>query len=134
MLRGVRADRVDALWPTVGPMIQRAIDKSEGDYDLDDVLYHLTERDMQLWVWYTDTVITACAVTQIINYPQRSVCQVPFLSGVDYKIWIKANEEIGLWAVTQGCQQLEGFCRPGWLKILAHFNWRAVWTTTRKDL
>ena len=132
MLVGVKNTDIDLVWSIVAPMIQRAIDKSEHDYSIDDVYHHLCQRNMQLWYWVGDCGIIACMVSVIASYPNRKVCQLPFIGGKGLRIWIHAEPIIAAWAKEQGCTQLEGFCRQGWVRVLK--NWRVVWQTMRKDI
>ena len=132
MLEGVIAEQIDSVWPAVKPLIQKAIDKSQNDYSIDDVYGLLKSRDMQLWVWIEDHEVTSCLVTMIVNYPRRRVCQLPYIAGKNMKHWLAFEEVISAWAKERHCSQLEGFSRKGWLRVLGH--WKPVWTTIRKDI
>ena len=132
MLYGIPRAEVEPIWEVVGPLLQRAIEKSTGDFSLEDVRKALDERDMQLWIWAVDRVIYSAAVTQILTFPQRKVCAVPFVGGTRLADWLDCNELIGDWARDQGCAQMEGYVRDGWLRKLK--NWFKVWTTVRRDL
>jgi hypothetical protein len=132
MLAGVTFENIMAVWPRVAPMLQRALDKSQHDMDIEDVFSSLRLRDMQLWVWVVDKEIKAAAVTQIINHPQRTICTIPLIGGSCMRDWLKVEDTIAAWAKEKGCTQLEGYARPGWLRVLK--NWKAVWTTMRRDL
>ena len=133
MLRGITFDRIEAVWPHVEGMLQKAVDKSQHDYLLEDIYFALLSRDMQLWVWIVGEDITACCVTMINNYPNRRVCQLPYIAGQGMGDWITLCEPVIVeWAKQRGCTQLEGFCRDGWLRVLKH--WRKAWTTMRRDI
>lgn len=131
-LTGVVAADIEHVWPVIAPLLQRAVDKSQGDMSVDDIRDALTKRDMQLWVWTENTEITACLVTQIVDYPRRRVCQMPFIAGRSMKLWLACESMIAAWAKEHDCTQLEGFARKGWLRVLPH--WRQAWTTIRKDI
>lgn len=134
MLQAISWQAVPNVWSVVSPMLQRAINKSQKDYSLEDILYHLGQRNMQLWVWLEKDQIEACCISQIIEYPQRKVCQLPFVAGRMMRRWIACEDEISKWAKSQGCTQLEGFCRDGWLRVLSPRNWFKVWITMRKEI
>lgn len=132
MLRGIRAEHVEEFWPQASVLLQKALDKSQGDYALNDVKKELLERDMQLWIWIEGHTLISCCVTKIVNYPQRLICQIPLIAGTKMRLWLQCEDVISAWAKEQGCTQLEGFSRDGWLKVLCH--WRKAWTTIRRDL
>lgn len=132
MIFGIQKHEVDLVWPKVAPILQRAIDRSQKDYELQDIYGLVSTQAMQLWIWYVDGEIEACCVTQIQNYPRRRVCQMPFIAGGKMRDWLSMEAFICEWAKSKGCSQLEGFARDGWLRVLK--NWRKVWTTIRRDI
>lgn len=132
MLQGIVTDEIDTVWAICSGLLQKVIDRDQKDFLVDDIHELLKSRDMQLWVWRARNKITACLVTKIVNYPRRRVCQMPYIAGADMKDWLACEPIITAWAKENGCSQLEGFARKGWLRVLPH--WRVVWTTIRKDI
>jgi hypothetical protein len=115
-------------------MLQKAVDKTQKDFLLEDILGFLIAQDMQLWVWVEDNDIVACCITQIINYPRRSVCTLPYIAGSGMRRFLQCEDQIIAWAKERGCTQLEGFDRGGWLRVLKLKNWFRAWTVIRKDI
>lgn len=113
-------------------MLKRAVDRGQHDYNLEDILNLLLNRDMQLWVWVKEQKIIACCVTMVVVYPQRKVCQLPYIAGAGLRQWLECEETIIKWAKANGCTKLEGFDRGGWLRVLT--GWYKVWVTIRKDI
>lgn len=132
MLAGVLSSDVDNAWGEVAPMLQRALDKSQHDYDLDYVYNSIVCRDMQLWVWIEAGKIEAAAVTQIIDHPLKRICAMPLIGGRFMRHWLGSEDQFIAWAKAQGCTQIEGYCRDGWIRILK--NWKKAWTTMRRDI
>jgi hypothetical protein len=132
MLLGIPAQCVPNVWATVAPMLKKAVDRSHNDYLLDDVLKCILEREMQLWVYEKDGIITGCCVTMIVTYPQRKICQLPYLAGKGLKEFLTQENIITEWARANGCTRLEGFDRGGWARVLT--GWYKVWATIRKDI
>ncbi len=48
-LMGVRQDMVQAIWNKAKPHLERALEHSDGEFEIDDVLKFLLDRTMQLW-------------------------------------------------------------------------------------
>lgn len=134
MLQGVTSKEILGIWDKIAPMLQKAIDKTQHDFDIEDILKFLLSSDMQLWIWVENAQIIACCVSQIINYPRRKVCQLPYIAGSGLKRFIESENIIMQWARKQGCSQLEGFDRGGWVRVLKVKDWFRVWTTIRKDI
>jgi len=87
---------------------------------------------MQLWVIVEGREITACGVTQILNYPRKKVCLMLLVSGRDFHKWSDKLDEIGKWASDIGCTSFEAFCRPGWKRVLK--DWEEINTVMRKPI
>lgn len=132
MLFGVQPNEINILWPVVAPMLQRAIDCSPRDYKIEDLHAELQKTSMQLWVWDTGNGVEACCITTITNYPQRSVCDLPFIAGGKMRDWLSMESTISAWAKTKGCSQLGGCGRTGWLKVLRH--WKNIGVKIRRDI
>lgn len=134
MFSAIPSQCLPIVWESVAPLLQKVVDRSTKDCTLEDLYRFISTRDMQLWVWTEDTKITACCVTQIVDYPRRKICRVPYVAGKMYKKWIHCEDKICEWARQNDCSQLEGFCRRGWLDILNLLGWKEIWVTMRKDI
>lgn len=134
MLQGIPAQCVPNVWATVAPMLKLAVERGQKDFLLEDVLALIMSREMQLWIWVEELKIVACCVTQLVNYPQRKVCQLPYIAGSGMKRFLQCEEQFITWAKAHGCTQLEGFDRGGWLRVLNSRKWFKVYTTIRKDI
>jgi len=132
MLKGVLSHDVESIWDIVSPILERALAKSAGDYNIQDVFGELLSRDQQLWVWVEDGKIEACCTTKIVNYPRSRICTMPLIAGTKMKNWLSSEETMVAWAKENNCTQIEGYARDGWLRVLKH--WTKVWTTIRRDV
>lgn len=132
MLYGIQPHEVDIVWPIVAPLIQQAIDKGPKDFSVQDILERVLDTEMQLWVWDTGSGIEACCITTIVNYPQKIVCEMPYIAGGKMRDWLSMEAVIVEWARSKDCTQLGGCGRIGWLRVLK--NWRDVGTKLRRDI
>lgn len=108
-------------------MLKPAIDQSDGRWSLWDVVAGLLAGGMHLWVLLENDKITAACVTRFIQYPQMKALGLQFIGGKGALRAILAHEDdMKEWARTQGCTELEGYARKGWLKYLTH--WKPSWT------
>lgn len=132
MIYHVSMNNIPAAWGETEPLLQKAINVSQHDYDTNDVYHELFTGKMQLFVWVPEKAITAILITRISNRPRKKVCELPFIAGTDMKLWLEFEPYIVKFAQEQGCSELEGYCRDGWLRVLK--NWRKVWTTMRREI
>lgn len=133
MLIGIASERLPKLWYLCAPLIDKAIQSTECDFDIDHVYERALSKDCQVWAWVEDKKITACFVTAILIHPKRKICSVPLIGGRGLRVWRNGvDETLGKWAKEQGCEYLEGYARKGWLRILK--DWFTVSTTIRRKL
>ena len=132
MLFCVSKDNVPVSWQYVHDLLEPAAERSDGDYTIDDIYHELMNGTMQLLVWQTKEKITAACVIKIIVKKHKKICTMPLIGGKDMEEWLKVEDQLVEYARQQGCTQLEGYCRDGWLRVLK--KWKKVWTTMRRDI
>lgn len=133
MLLGIASERLPKLWHLCAPLIDKAVQSIESDYDIDDVYQRALAKDCQVWAWVESGQITACFVTEIIIRPKRKILTVPLIGGSGLKVWRRGvDETLGEYGKYHGCEYMEGYARKGWLRILK--NWFTVSTTIRRKL
>lgn len=130
MLLGIPHDQVNFYWGQCAPFIERALDESPKDFTLTDIYLAVCERNMQLWVWIEDERILAVLVTEVVKYPQKTVCLMLLGAGSKIVSWID-DETIYEWARDQGCDEMEIYGRKGWGRAL---GWKAIATHFRREL
>ena len=64
---------IDVLWPYVGPLLNKAIDRTIGEINLEDVKDWLKEERQQLWVIVDEQEkeIIGAFTTEIYIYPNQ---------------------------------------------------------------
>ena len=127
-------DQINQTWHICCPLLEKVLKKSgEGNFEIEDVKKFIDRGVFQLWAWIEEDKILACAVTEIITYPRRKICSVMMVGGSGLHIWKKeAVDMVADWGRKNGCTDIEGYVRRGWLKILK--DWRVAWITIRRSL
>lgn len=124
---------VDRTWEICGPMIKKSLKNGESNYTLDDIKENIKNGSFQLWAWAENNSIIACAVTRISVYSARKLCSVMYVGGSGLKFWRNAGvNAIADWAKKNGCNDMEGYVRKGWVRVLP--DWRTAWITIRRSL
>ncbi len=134
MLGAISKNDIDRAWRICSPLLDKSLRKGDGDYTLEDIKKGLKEGGFQLWAWAEEDRIICCGVTGIVIYPQKKVCAVMMVGGQGLRLWRnEAQDIIADWARKNGCSDLEGYVRKGWLRVLLP-QWRVLWTTVRRKL
>ena len=135
-LMGIRHDMVEAIWDKAKPHLEKALEYSDGEFEIDNVLKFLLDRTMQLWVLYDisthDVVMAGC--TEIIVYPNKKICRVVLMGGLSMNLWQAQTTAFEEWAREQGCTQMETLARKGLAKKLTKLDYRQVYQVCRKDI
>lgn len=64
-------------------------------------------------------------VTEIVDYPQRSVCRI-WLAGGDMDELMEAEKKVCEWAAENGCTGMEIIGRKGWERQLKDYKSASV--------
>ena len=98
--------------------IESALDKGGDTHSFLDVVEGVLSGHMQLWPGEE-----GCAVTEIVNYPNKKVLHV-FLAAGDLKRITNMHEDAVEWGKSQGCNGMSLSGRSGWKKILEKEGWK----------
>lgn len=128
---GVQAQYVAPIWEQVAPLIGRALARNRGEYTVDDIRRMIESRDMQLWVYGAGGKVRAAAVTEILSFPRRTVCNVVLCAGACRAGWRQAAARMEEWAKAQGCAEIKAIGRRGWARAV---GWQELDTVTGKAL
>ena len=135
-LMGIRQDMVQSIWEQAKPHLEKALEHSDGEFKIDDVLQFLLDRAMQLWVLYDisthDVVMAGC--TEIIDYPRSKICRVVLMGGLSMDLWQAQTPVFEDWAREQGCTQMETLVRKGLAKKLTGLDYKQVYQVCRKNI
>lgn len=123
---------VKKLWPKVGPILDRAVKRANGNLYLEDLLNDILAERAVLWVVFYGKEVEGAFTTQVSTYHRRKVCAVPFVAGKNLREWIESYELIKDWARARGCDAVEGYARKGWFRALRQM--KPIYTVTREDL
>ncbi|MBX6367958.1 MAG: hypothetical protein IRZ04_08250 [Rhodospirillales bacterium] len=137
VLDGVPAAAVPRVWPFALPFIERALAEGGGHFLAGDVLAALERGEMQLWALWREGRLAGALVTEIVRWPQRSVCRLVLAGAEDglREEWLPWLGTIEAWARAHGCAAIEIYGRPGWARLLPGARRRVVleWNLDGKE-
>lgn len=124
----VPPEAIREWWPTVGPMLEPAVNLSKGRADMISVLQWLLERKYLLWIAYDEDHVTKAAfVTREARYPCRSMLAIDFAGGSEHLGWAAEGTRIfRSFARDVGLDGVELAGRIGWQKSLRPYGWSAT--------
>lgn len=109
-------------------MIEAAIAYNGGTHTYQDVVDAILVGKMQLW-----PAPDACAVTEIVSYPQTKHCHI-FLAAGNLDTILDGQDSVIAWAKAQGCSRITLSGRMGWSKVLKNRGWETPMLTMIKEI
>lgn len=113
--------RIDEIWPTVAPMVRRALDKT-GFSEFEDIERDILIGNSLLWLAWDGAEILAAAVTQITN----DVMTIVACAGTGLMLWRDLIGKLEAYAMDEGCTRSRIIGREGWARVLKE---RGYWQT-----
>ena len=118
--------RIEAMWPVIAPLLQRAVEHSEGRTTLKETVSDIMAKRKQLWVIVDDDKQTrAAAVSSLQKFEAGlMLAAINLLGGEPGHL----NELLDLmpqfesWAKGEGCNRVEILLRKGWAGKLPEYK------------
>lgn len=137
----IETNCIEATWPYVKDFIQKPLDRSMGERNIEDIYYSLIHGQQQLWVAADeeDGMFGIC-ITQILEYPNFKALSMPFIGTKPHTIkkWFDYgmgdDSPIIKWARELGIKRIEGYARDGWLKMTKKYNFKKYYTVITRDI
>jgi hypothetical protein len=128
----VPSGRVDTVWPTVEPLIEKALARGCGGYEPRDVRADLKDNTAQLWLAVDGKELLAAMVGRIAIYPRHKVYLLYLLAGRERERWLFLLDYLEPGARKRGCKALVAEGRKGWARVLE--GWTETHVVLRKEL
>ena len=130
----IPAEYVETVWSECAPLLRRAIEYANGEFDIDDVLGWLKNRDMQLWVAIDDKIVMACT-TEVLDYPKKRVLRAILVGGDGMRDWIgDLDRALAEYAKQIGAKSIEAVGRKGWIRALGAHGWKENQVILSKEI
>jgi len=122
VIEGVPAENVrDAL-----PVVQKALElmalRSNGRWEVSDIINILEARDMQLWLIFEGRLVRAVILTEIIKYPRRTALRLVGCVARGWKELIHHRQDLWRWGQEHGCDLFEALAPRKWLRAMPEFS------------
>lgn len=125
----------EIVWPTVEPMLARAVETSGGRFTITSVLHSILAGHSALWVVLDGEDIVATLTTRVSDLPGTRVLIMDWIGGSRLKEWLPlAQETLMRYGRQYGCTELQGAGRRGWQRVLRAHGWKPDYTVYKMDL
>jgi hypothetical protein len=110
------------------PWIEAALEYSGGTHTPSDIAVGVLNGTMQLW-----PAERACAVTEIVVYPNKKVLHV-FLAAGEMDQIVDMQKSAEAWGKAQDCTAMTIAGRKGWSKVLKDHGYEEKFVTLAKEI
>ena len=128
----VAQDDIEYVWDEVAPLMDVALKHSEGELLTEDLVEHLDNDDLRLWVAMKNDKVIAAMITEIITYPRKKILRVITLAGKYMDLWYDFLPSVEGYAISKQCSALEAWTRKGMTRKLK--DWKHSYDIITKDL
>ena len=114
----INSNAIEVTWPYVKDLVQKPIDRTLGERNVDDIYYSLIHEQLTLWVAVDkEDGIIGIMITQILFHPQYKVLALPLIGAKPhtinkwfFKSWEK-DSPLLQYARENNCKRIEGYAR-----------------------
>lgn len=117
-------EHVHRVWPSVTALIEDAMNRGGGDFDL--VQRDTLNGEKLLWVAIDEQRIWAAAVTGLHVEKDKKFCVIWACGGHEKDRWLSLKDELEKFAKAEGCAVMRIFGRRGWARELTDYKLKSV--------
>lgn len=119
------------FWDRYRDFIQKALDKTCGELDINDIYECLKKETMGL----VDIHGRAACVVEFMTYPQITALRVVALGGEDMDEWLgDLLEYLYKWAEENNMDRIEHMGRQGWVRKLEPYGYKERYTFMTREV
>jgi hypothetical protein len=115
-VKTVLPDMLHEVWPIVQPMLQRSVEATLGDYNVDHMKVYILNKSLTLVVAVENNIIIGAGTLQIVNQPNFKVVIITATGGKGI-----ANKEvftqIEQWAKANGASKVRLFAKKSQARL-----------------
>ena len=103
-LLGIAPENVGEAWQYAAPLVRKGIAKAlQGRMTAADLRQKAERGEYKMWLVVVDGRVRAVGFTNIVDYPQKRICNVMFIAGEHRAQWLHLMGYLEDWAKGQGC-------------------------------
>lgn len=119
VISAVLTSDIPVMWPLVEPLLEPAVDRSQGRWTKQDAFESLAMGIQQLWIAYMGERVICAWTTLPTYYPSKKMLGIQFLGGSEVEHYMdEGMERVLRYAKESGFDGVEVIGRPGLKKIV----------------
>lgn len=134
MVKQVPTQFIHHVWPSIKPMLEKALAHSAGEYNTEQLKVMLVCGSQTLLISENDGEITGAATVSFENYPNDRIAFITSIGGkmiANKEVW----DQFEVWCKNNGCTKVRGFAFESvarlWKKV---FGVETVYLVVEKKL
>jgi hypothetical protein len=131
VISAIAKELLALVWPKVCPMIESAINHSNGELSIGSVYDKINKSEILLLTISKDGDIIATLTIDKRDFDSgKRIMSVVTAGGSDMRLWIvEVNETLMKLAKEHGCEEIYITGREGWVKVLNEIGYKKIHTT-----
>lgn len=127
---------IERCWGEIEPFIQRAIDESNGEIDMDAIRKKLGDKELLIATIFNDKKLVAAVSFEVTNFESgKRVLHINLAGGDDMHLWYSDVDELAnQLAIKQGCSEVYIIGRKGWERQLKSTGYKHVHTIISREV
>lgn len=113
-------EHVHRVWPSVTALIEDAMERGGGDFDL--VQRDTLNGEKLLWIAIDEQRIWAAAITGLHVEKDEKFCCIWSCGGVERERWLPLKSKVEQFAKDEGCKYVRIYGRKGWNRELPDYK------------
>jgi hypothetical protein len=134
MLIAVAPEFLDYIWPGVKHFIIAALKRAQSDYNEAYIYKRLKANESVLWIAVMEDKMIAAATTEIVGILGEGRIVVITAHGGDENVYDRFLPRLEAYAVSEGCDRVRIYGRPGWVRVLASHGYEQPWVALEKKV
>jgi len=130
----VPVETLDGVWPEASKLLERAVNCSDGELDINQLRMLVTQGLGTLLVAERGGRLIGAAVIEFIQYPNYRVANVIAVGGRGLYFDGAATDRLAAWAKSRGATKLQAFCSPSRTRLFSRFGFSKRYDVVRRDL
>ena len=135
MISAIPHTQLQQIWPRVAPLLERAIKKGNGEYDLEDLHSYLEDNSHILIIAHDDQDLHAALTINLIEYPMKRILNIGTAGGEVMDEWLdEFMEVIVTLAKAHQADSIYIQGRDGWIKKMRKYYFNKAYTVLERTV
>ena len=128
------AEIIPAVWDEMEAMLERAFKYNYGMLSKAAIFNWLVDGSATAFATTRDNRLIMVLVVMKVDYAHYSAARIIACAGRELQGAMQFIDALEAWALTQGCVEIEAWCRPAMVRLTRRLGWLPKLTMVSRDL